>query len=178
MGEPSDQMVDALGRFTYTLIRPGQARVGLHPRSRRGFLGPCFDVTSRSDALGDLARAVIALLHGAEGEQVIWYGDPGWGETLQLARAGERLRIEITFFNPPYHHKTTEPPIHAPQVFETTLYQFARHVHHLLTALLQQWGIEGYREMWLPYAFPLQESHTLGEYIADRSGQAGVHVGP
>jgi hypothetical protein len=162
----------ALERFTYTLVRPGQARVGMHPGSRQGFLGPHFDVTARSDAQGDLARAVITLLRGADRAQVTWYGNPGRGETLQLIRTAERLRIAITFFNPPYRHQTTGPSAHPPQVFELTLYQFARQVHHLLTVLLRQWGPEGYRAMWPPYEFPIQEHHTLGEFIAARSGQA------
>jgi hypothetical protein len=116
VGVPTEQTADALGRFTYTLIRPGLARVGVHPRSRRGFLGPRFTVTSRTDALGDLVRAVIALLREAEQAQVTWYGDlPGWGETIRLTRASERLRIEITVFNPPRRHKTTEPPPHPPK---------------------------------------------------------------
>jgi len=170
------ETADALERFTYTLVRPGWARVGLHPRSRRGFLGPRFNVSSRSDALGDLARTVIALLRGAERGQVTWHGDQGWGHTLLLQRDGERLRIEVGSFYPPYRHKTTELPGHPPTIFETTLSQFAKRVHHLLRVLFQQWGIDGYREMWPPYEFPLQEYSTLGDLIDERPGQPAKQI--
>src|SRR5262249_31081525 len=126
---------------------------------------------------GDLVRAVIALLRGAEHAQITWYGsDPGWGETIQLMRTGARLRIEITHFYPARRHKTTEPPRHPPQVFETTLSSFAKRVHRLLAVLLQQWGIDGYRTMWPPYAFPSQEHQTLGELIRASTGQVDSPV--
>jgi hypothetical protein len=41
------------------------------------------------------------------------------GKTIRLVRASERLRIEITFFNPPLR-KTTELSPHPPLAFETT----------------------------------------------------------
>lgn len=70
----------------------------------------------------------------------------------------------------------TEPPPHPLHVFETMLPAFAKRVYHLLTVLMQHWGTDGYRTMWPPYAFPLQEHQTLGALIPARTGQVGSQV--
>jgi hypothetical protein len=99
------------------------------------------------------------------------------GHSLRLRRHGERLRIEVVCLLlsavPP---QGDGPPEHPPTTFEKTLPHFATRVRHLLAAVLKRWGMEGYREIWPPHEFPLQEYRALGDLFDERSGQTAEPI--
>ena len=112
-----------------------------------------------SDALGNLARAVVGLLRGVETATVSWAEEPGEYRWL-LARTDDHLSIRILWFNSQYPRRPNEE---GRAVFETScrLVDFAGQVTSQLRMLLDTLGEAGYKKQWVQHEFPRAEYDTL-----------------
>ncbi len=113
-------------------------------------------VSYLSDALGDMAKAALLLLQGADEESFEFFDEPGM-HRWQLARGnGNVLSIRILWFE---DEMSAESGI---EVFECKCPAptFIRAVIASLENVLVDEGIEGYKRRWIAHEFP---SHTYSE---------------
>jgi hypothetical protein len=142
-------------RFEYRLIGAGWSEATLSDRETAAEITASY----LSDALGDLARGVILLLHGREDVTVSWKEEPGeyrWRFTL----TGDRLTVRILWFDSPY---STLPDDRGRPVFQTAcrLVDFAGQVTSQLRTLLETLGEAEYKRHWVSHDFPRAEYETL-----------------
>ena len=112
-----------------------------------------------SDALGNLARAVVGLLRGVETATVSWAEEPGEYRWL-LARTDDQLSIRILWFNSQYPRRPNEE---GRAVFETScrLVDFSGQVTSQLRMLLDSLGEAEYKKQWVQHEFPRAEYDAL-----------------
>ena len=122
-----------------------------------------------SDALGNLARAVVGLLRGVEAARVSWYEEPGEYRWL-VNRADETVSIRILWFDSQFPKRPDEE---GRTVFETTcrLVDFAGQVTSQLRALLESPGEAGYKEQWVLHDFPRAEYEALVRLQRERKAR-------
>jgi hypothetical protein len=111
-----------------------------------------------TDALDDLAGAVVALLRGDEQSTAIFAEEPGeyrW----QFARKGlEGIEIRIHFVG----RSTVRQPIFEAEV---PLRTFATAVLFELQRLLREYGVAEYKERWVLHDFPERRIDELTELL-------------
>jgi hypothetical protein len=112
-----------------------------------------------SDALGDLARAAIALNNGAHHVTVSWAEEPGEYRWL-LTRTDDLVSIRILSFRSQHPRR---PDADGEPVFRAScrLTDFAGQVTSQLRALAERLGDAGYKEQWVLHDFPRAEYETL-----------------
>jgi hypothetical protein len=118
-----------------------------------------------SDALGDLVRVVLSLLHGAGEGVCSWLEEPGeyrW----RFRRVGDELEIQIFWYEDWYE---LVPDKTGRLHFSTrrSLCQFASRLEAALKRLLEEYGLEGYRQKWVEHDFPNRELSQLTEFVHD-----------
>jgi hypothetical protein len=128
-----------------------------------------------SDALGDLTRAVIALLQGAEGAAVAWQQEPGVVE-WRFQRQADDVVVRITRFadNTSYGRSQVRPGESAFRV-RCPLTRLGNEVLDELWHIHETVGIEGYKERWKMHPFPLEEYRQLRAVLRERSRRHGDH---
>lgn len=146
--------------FWYRLTGSGSSEAGIYDGVERAFPTASYI----SDALGDLARAVIALLQGAPGSTCSWEEEPGAYRWI-FNRQGEDLQIEILWFEDPLSFEPQEP---GKRIFlsQCRLRRFAAQLRDQLQGLLAEHGEEGYRRNWGLHDFPTYELNNLDELLA------------
>jgi hypothetical protein len=119
-----------------------------------------------SDPLGDLVRATVSLLRGAEQARVSWQDERGEWRWL-LSREDERLSIRILRFRETF---SREPDARGTPIFETTcrLADFAGQVKSQLQELLEHSDPIDSPQVWRRQ-FPLADFDALRELV--RSGR-------
>lgn len=119
-----------------------------------------------SDALGDLAKAVVSLLKGADEAATFFMDEPG-EHLWVMQRHGELLQIQIQWFDDWLSWGLVTPET-GQTVFEaeTSLIDFARQLKSQLDALLERHGIEGYAQLWCEHEFPMPEYQQLEKLLA------------
>lgn len=121
-----------------------------------------------SDVLGDLTRAVIALLRGAEQAILTWHEEPGVAE-WRFERQGDVVDVRIMLFDNSSSSRVArarpvEPAFH----MRCPLSRLAGEVLDELWQVQETVGIDGYQETWKMHAFPLQEYTQLRELLRER----------
>ena len=146
-------------RFEYRLTGRGWSAATISARGQTAHLSASF----LSDALGDLARAVIALLRGAERASLDWQEEPGDYRWL-LTREAERLVIRVLWFDDTFSRASDD---RGRLVFETEcrLMDFAGQLKSQLQYLLEHVGSTGYKQQWVQQEFPLAEYETLRQLL-------------
>ena len=124
-----------------------------------------------SDALGDLTRAVIALLRGAEQAVLLWHEEPGVVE-WRFERRGDDVNVYVTQFDDwnryrSFRARQVEPSFRV----QCPLSRLAAEVLDELWHIYEAVGIDGYKERWEKHAFPLEEYRELGDLLSDRAKQ-------
>lgn len=120
-----------------------------------------------SDALADFARAVLALLHGADQATCDWYDEPG-GLRWRFTRQGERVHVNaIAFRVNAYSEHPADEEGTLKDLGTCTLVELATALHDGMRAVLGTWGVEGYRRKWNLYDFPLSEYEQLETLLHD-----------
>jgi len=128
-----------------------------------------------SDALGDLTRAVIALLQGAEQATLTWHEEPGVAE-WRFERQGDDVDVRITLFDiwsssPVVRARLVEPAFQ----MRYPLGRLAGEVLDELWQVQETVGVDGYQERWKMHAFPLREYTQLRELLRERAKQRRTH---
>jgi hypothetical protein len=146
--------------FWYRLVGRGSSEASLYDGVNRAFLS----ATYLSDALRDLANAVIALFGGAQRSNCSWQEEPGEYRWV-FNREGEHLRINILWFEDTF---SRELDGRGKLVYSTEceLRRFACQLRDQLCRLLEEHGLEGYRQNWVNYDFPISEYRKLEEILA------------
>ncbi len=152
----------AVFSFSYELHRAGWSSAILSDGEQNVSLVASYI----SDALGDLTRAVLALLHGAEGATFTWLSEPGVDE-WRVARQGDDVDIVVTVFNDDRRFKARRGEV----VFSMRcpLTRLANEVLDELWRLLETVGMDGYKERWQAHDFPLTDYKQLRELLRDRA---------
>lgn len=112
-----------------------------------------------SDALDDLAGAVVALLSGDERSTAIFVEEPGEYSWEFTRKGSDGVRIRIRFLGA----GSDDHPIFEA---ETRLSTFAGALLSELERLLRQYGTAGYKERWVRHAFPEHRVDQLKEFLA------------
>ena len=124
-------------------------------------------VSYLSDALGDLARAVISLLSEHAVGKVIcsWQDEPGEYRWMML-REGDAVRVQIVMFDDCFSRKDCAKGRRLIR-WECSLLRLATQVKGQMHQLLNDLGEDGYKERWVNHDFPMQEFMRLSELIQE-----------
>jgi hypothetical protein len=117
-----------------------------------------------SDGMGDLLRAGITLLEGAEKATCSWEEEPGEYEWV-FERNGEELDLRILWFEDQFERKPEDP---GEPRFSThcMLMRVASQVRDQFQKLLDDAGPERYQREW-GFAFPMAEFDRLNALTMD-----------
>jgi len=126
-----------------------------------GEMSVSMTVSYLRDSLRELANAVLRLRNGKSKATVIFMDEPGEHHLL-LKRVGDDVKIEIIWFEDWASWKL-KPDTEPKSVFAATvpLSDFLLAAINALTILLNTFGLEGYKKMWVEHEFPLAEYQKL-----------------
>ena len=147
--------------FTYTLGEHGWADADVFAvdNLRMG------SISYLSDALGDLARAAIALFtaHPTDRVAVSWQQEPGEYRWI-MHREGDNVHLVIRHFDDCFNRQEDQEGILR---FETTCpwTRLATQVKGQLQQILNEFGEDGYKKRWMEHAFPIEQLKRLEELI-------------
>jgi hypothetical protein len=146
----------------YSLTVPGRAVLAIEADDLR----VAMQTTDETDALGDLARAVIVLLEGVEHASVVLEDAPGVHE-WNFTREGEMVRIRI-------HSWADRRSGHADMTLSQErsaslacpLLALARELVLVLDVLWVGHGPEGWKRLSPRHPFPIPERRRLQQLLA------------
>ena len=128
-----------------------------------------------SDALGDLTRAVIALLRGAEQATLTWHAEPGV-TAWRFERQDDDVDVRITQFDNWSGSRVVRArPVESAFQMRCSLGRLAGEILDELWQVQETVGIDGYKERWKMHAFPLQEYRQLRKLLRERAKQRRIH---
>jgi hypothetical protein len=145
--------------FTYRLTGTGWSE----GRLEDGHASVTVTASYLSDALGALLQAVAALLEGAQHARCSWVHEPGESRWL-FDRAGE-VRLRLLAFR---DAESPEPDDRGRVVFETTvpLRELSRAVTSGAQKVLDEYGEDGYLELWAEHPFPVGHLARIQAHLA------------
>ncbi len=116
------------------------------------------------DTLGGLLKAVSALLQGTQQARCSWVQEPGESRWI-FDRAGAQVRLRVLAF---HDAEFPEPDDRGRVVFETTapLLELANAVARGAQRVLDEYGKDGYRELWSAHPFPCGQLDLIQTYLA------------
>lgn len=116
-------------------------------------------VSYLSDALGNMARAALALLRGSREASFAFEDEPGQHRWTLVRGDSDSLSIRIHWFDDAL---STRPAERRTEVFacECCVLDFAGQVSAVLHHVLADEGIDGYKRRWQMHDFP---SETLNQ---------------
>ncbi len=139
--------------FDYRL----SAEVGwAHCRVRFGYAELMLRASYLSDALGDLANAILSSLSGAEAAKCVFEEEPG-AYFWQFERDGDRVKVRISGL--------TERRLKLAQT--CSLRELAVAMLVALDNVRSEWGIDGYRKQWIEHPFPEAAHARLADFVRD-----------
>jgi len=112
------------------------------------------------DALGDFLRALSTILGGASESRASFVEEPGEYRWIFTRVAPDQLRVQILWFDELWNDM---PDDRGKPVFDATcrLRTFAGAVLAASQRVLEEFGIDGYRDKWIKHEFPLAEQAEL-----------------
>jgi hypothetical protein len=121
-----------------------------------------------SDALRDLIAAVNRILGGELEATAAFEEEPGEYRWKFFRVGNDRLRIRILWFD---HMWSDEPDESGKIMFdvESRLKSFAGALYSGCKRLLEDVGLEGYRQKWQLHEFPVTEYEELARLIKKSS---------
>lgn len=153
--------------FSYHLDTAGWADATLADGARHVDLTASF----LSDALGDLTRAVVTLLQGADYVVFAWLSEPGVAE-WRVDRHDEDIDITITLFDDWVAYRAGRARrVGQPFTTQCPLVRLANEVLDELWQLRQTVGLDGYKQRWKAHDFPLTEYKQLKRLLQRRKGR-------
>jgi hypothetical protein len=149
-------------QFTWELLGSGTAKVMLG----QGEKSITIFASYLSNALGDLLDAINALLAGNPRAVCAMQDEPGeWRWVLE--RSSDQLRIQILRFDKNFSDK---PDDAGTPLLDITcpLLQFVRRIKMTVDDLLEEHGVDGYRELWVNHDFPTRDYERLAQWLAEQ----------
>lgn len=148
--------------FKYELSGAGWADVFITINSNTEYLS----VSYLTDALHDMLKALISLLpelvpYPVKSAQFEMHEEPG-GTVWTLNRKDAlHLNINIVSFEDLAQRKKLDQDFN--EICKIS--EFVKAVVSSLDSLLQQHGVDGYKEKWINYGFPKAEYSMLKNYL-------------
>jgi hypothetical protein len=120
-----------------------------------------------SDALGRLVVGAIGLATGLSSVSFCFDEEPGEYRWVIQSVGINEISIEMLAFDELWGGK---PDKDGKSIFVTKCRPvvFARAVHRAATAILDQFGVDGYLKKWHAQPFPSRQLELLGEILARR----------
>ncbi len=124
-----------------------------------------------SDALGDFAAAVCAILRGRRRARASFSEEPGEYRWLFTSNTPGSVRVRI-LGSPDLRE---DRPDHRGKVVldaECPVLTLGEAVVAMLDSVEKTYGTEGYREMWVEHDYPTQRAAELRELVQKARGGA------
>lgn len=120
-----------------------------------------------SDALGDMARATVAMLKGADETKFSFTEEPGEFRWILRTTGQGRVCVRILWFDEMWGGK---PDDLGKLVWEAEcpMSDFGSAVLGVLQGLLDELGLEGYRDTWVQNEFPLESLRQMENMLKAR----------
>lgn len=117
-----------------------------------------------SDALGDLLRAVRAMLSGADAARFSWEEEPGEYRWI-FSRVNAQVHLRILFFR--HSDNVSHPDENGLVVFETDqpLDALATAIADGAQAVRESYGEAGYLNQWAEHPFPVDHLAAIRELL-------------
>lgn len=123
------------------------------------------------DSLDEMTRAVVSLLEGAREASCVFLDEPG-EHLWRMQRNDEHLSLQVLWFNDwaSWGFDSTESKV----VFSTVvpLKKFATGIKRALDKIINEMGIEGYKEAWINHDFPIEQYDKLKLLLSLESRKA------
>jgi hypothetical protein len=118
-----------------------------------------------SDALGELLRAAVNLLEGVRGNTVSFAEEPGEYRWRLIRVDSEQIHVSVLSFDKLWGN---EPDEAGNLVFQTVcpVREFAAAVASAAQRILDEYGVDGYREQWVNYDFPTDRLLRIQDLLA------------
>lgn len=124
----------------------------------------CLKASYLSDALADLLDAVAVVVRGADQAVAFFTEEPGEYRLRFTRMSQDRLCICILWFNEIWSDRPDSEGEVVLEV-ECRLRTFAGAVLSASQQVLATYGLEGYREKWINYGFPVKSHAKLREAL-------------
>lgn len=149
----------------YSLTTPGRAVVALEADDLR----VAMQATDETDALGDLARAVIALMEGAEHASLVLEDAPGVHE-WSLERDDDLVHLRVhSWADRRSGHADMTLSQERSAALACPLGALARELVLVLDVLWVGHGPDGWRRLSPKHPFPIPERRRLQQLLAVQS---------
>lgn len=113
------------------------------------------------DALGNLTEATLKIAEGEKIAHAIFAEEPGeyfW----EIAKIDdEEIAIEILWFDEWKGIRQSSDKGESVLRFKCSLLTFVRRIIICLSEVLNEYGLEGYKNKWISHEFPLQNYEKL-----------------
>jgi hypothetical protein len=151
--------------FTYRLTGTGWADADV----RVGEASAHASASYLGDALGELLDAVLAVAEGAATARASWDEEPGEYRWL-LDLDGTELRVRLLDFRE-WRGVVESPDEEGEVLFDQRcdLNEFGAAVVAAARGVIDEYGIDGYREKWVEHDFPLEQLTRLEALLGERS---------
>ncbi len=149
--------------LSYVLHRAGWATATTaHSDSRHEMR-----VSYLSDPLADMARAAIGLLEGAASVRYAFADEPGEHRCIVTRISDREALIRVLWFDDLW---SGLPDERGAEVFNCTcaVARFCGEVLACLQCLLDEHGLDGYKELWCSNEFPSELHERLRRLIDER----------
>ena len=119
-----------------------------------------------SNALDDLAAAVVALLRGESSATATFAEEPGEFRWQFDRQDNDQVRVRIYWSIPRWKEQLHDP---ATPIFDGVCPSrtFAEQLVAELQRLLRKYGVSGYRDRWVLHNFPSKRLEQLQALLAD-----------
>jgi hypothetical protein len=127
-------------------------------------------VSYLSNSLSELTQAAICLLEGADSVRFAFDDEPGEHRCIVTRSAENEVQIRVLRFMELWSNLPDE---RGEQVFGCgcSLARFCGEVLSCLQRLLDEHGIEGYKQRWVIHDFPLERFERLQGLVHERRKQ-------
>lgn len=145
-------------KINYNLGDHGWASVDMHNGRERVYM----TISYLHDSLAEFITAANLLLKGAPDAKVIAMDEPGEHLVHLQSLSAANLAIEIRWFKDwASWNLITEKEFEVVFKCHDTILNFSTEIFNNAKRILDQHGMEGYKEKWIEHDFPFDEYHRL-----------------
>lgn len=144
-------------RLTYTLHEAGWATVEI----RCGNATVEMRASYLHDSLYDLLSAAKAIASGAGEVTVVLMDEPGEHHLNVRRLTGGRIAFEVIWFDDWQSWGIGRSPGKTVLSCQTTIAHLRGQVLSAARAIIDDYGMEGYRQKWLEHDFPIEQYEDL-----------------
>lgn len=119
------------------------------------------------DAFGEITRATLEIAKGAKLQYAIFPEEPGEFRWKLVRKRGKDLEVEILWFEEWNFFRKEDEKGKRILEFECSIEQFVRRIVICLSEVLNNYGVEGYKEMWVEHGFPMKDYEELRKVLTE-----------